>query len=118
MSVKAAGREKVFQLQAKPYLASMKEKPFLSLGEAIEAFLAKHGLKDEALIQQVIMDWSTLMGKPIAQQTEKIWFKDGVLYIKMGSPVWKNELQMARQKIKDMVNRHTKPNLVVDVKIL
>lgn len=95
----------------------MKEKPYLSLGEAIQAYLAKHNLTDDVLVQKVISDWSKLMGKPIAQQTEKIWYKDGVLYIKMSSPVWKNELQLARMKIKEVVNRHADRNLVVDVKI-
>ena len=41
-------------------------KPYLSLGEAIEAYLKKNGLTEEAAIQKVIAEWDVLMGKAIA----------------------------------------------------
>ena len=95
----------------------MYKKPYLSLGEAIEAFLEKHGLKDDVKIQRVITDWERLMGTPIAQNTEKIWFNKGILYIKVISPVWKNELQMARQKIRETVNREVRAEIVKEVRV-
>lgn len=93
-------------------------KSYLSLGEAIQAFLDKHGLKQETKIQQAIGEWPRLMGEPIAQNTEKIWFEGGTLYVKVKSPLWKNELQLARQKIKDTLNRDMGENLIKEVKIL
>lgn len=93
-------------------------KPYLSLGEAIQAFLDKHGLRDEAAIQAVIQEWDKLMGAPIASNTEKVWFSKGILYVKMKSPVWKNELQLARTKIRDMVNARIKRKLIEEVKIV
>lgn len=93
-------------------------KPYLSLGEAIQAFLDKHGLRDEATIQAIIGEWEKLMGAPIANNTEKIWFSKGILYIKMGSPLWKNELQLGRTKIRDMINQRIKRNLIEEVKIV
>ena len=95
----------------------MYNKPYLSLGEAIEAFLEKHGLKEDVKMQRVISDWERLMGAPIAQNTEKIWFKRGVLYIKVASPVWKNELQMARKKIAETVNREVRSEIVKEVRV-
>ena len=96
----------------------MNRKPYMSVGEAIEAFLEKYGLKTEAKIQAAIGDWERLMGSPIAQNTEKIWFNRGVLYVKMSSPVWKNELQMARQKIAETMNREVKAKIVMEVKVI
>ena len=93
-------------------------KPYLSLGEAIQAFLEKHGIEDETSIQEVIAEWDIFMGKPIAQNTEKIWFNKGTLYIKMKSPVWRNELQLARLKIKSMINERVHKDLVEEVKII
>lgn len=90
----------------------------MSVGEAIQAFLSKHGLQSKAAVQSVITNWEQIMGLPIAQNTEKIWFDSGVLYVKMSSPVWKNELQMARVKIKEVVNREAKADIVQEVKIL
>ena len=40
--------------------------------EAIQAFLDRRGLKEEADVQQVIGDWEMLMGSAVAQNTKKI----------------------------------------------
>ncbi|MEM7511871.1 MAG: DUF721 domain-containing protein, partial [Bacteroidota bacterium] len=88
----------------------------MSLGEAIDMFLKKNRLKDQVDIQAVIEEWEVLMGQAISSNTEKIWFQRGVLYVKMTSPVWKQELTMARSKIKELVNRKLKRNLVEEVR--
>jgi len=93
-------------------------KPYLSLGEAIEAYLKKNGLTEEAAIQKVIAEWDVLMGKAIAQNTDKVWFANGIFYVRMTSPLWKNELQMARIKLKELLNRELGMELVQEVKIM
>ncbi|MEM6348461.1 MAG: DUF721 domain-containing protein [Bacteroidota bacterium] len=90
---------------------------YMDLGDAIDAFLNKHGLKDEADIQRVINNWESLMGKPIAQNTEKLWLNKGIFYIKVKSPVWKSELQMARMKIQSMINEQVGRELVQEVRV-
>ena len=91
---------------------------YMSLGEAIQAFLDRHGIQDQTSVQTVINEWEQIMGKPIAQNTEKMWFNKNTLYIKMKSSVWRNELQMARLKIKHIVNEKMKKELIEDVKIM
>ena len=56
----------------------------MSLGEAIELYLQSNGLKEQVLMEQVIMDWPKIMGKAIAENTEHIWFRSGVFYVRMG----------------------------------
>lgn len=90
---------------------------YMDLGDAIDAFLNKHGLKDEADIQRVINNWESLMGKPIAQNTEKLWLNKSVFYIKVKSPVWKSELQMARMKIRTLINEQVGRELVTEVRV-
>ena len=90
----------------------------MSLGEAIQAFLDRHGLKEEAEVQRVIGDWEMLMGSAVAQNTQKIWFNKGILYVKIASPIWKSELQMARLKIKDMINERIGREVVNEVRIM
>ncbi|RMG23108.1 MAG: DUF721 domain-containing protein [Bacteroidetes bacterium] len=95
----------------------MKSRPYLSLGDAIQQFLERHGLKEKTKVQEVIAQWEQLMGKPIAGNTEKLWFNDGVLYIKMSSPVWVNELSLARGKIRELVNQRMQAPVVKEVRI-
>lgn len=89
----------------------------MSLGEAIDAFLQERGLKDQADIQRVISEWPRIMGRAIAENTEQLWFREGIFYVKMASPVWKNELAMAKSKILEMVNRDLGRNLVEEVRV-
>jgi predicted nucleic acid-binding Zn ribbon protein len=88
-----------------------------SLGEAIESYLDSRGLKEQALVERVITEWPRIMGKAIAENTEKIWFRDGIFYVKIGHPVWKTELGMAKTKIKDMLNKELGGDLVNEVRV-
>ena len=96
----------------------MSDKNQYSIGEAIEAFLKKRGLKDDADIQSVIHEWPQLMGRSIANHTEKMWFREGIFYIRMTNPTWRTELAMARSKIADLLNRQIGRNLVQEVRIV
>jgi predicted nucleic acid-binding Zn ribbon protein len=95
-----------------------KNRQYLSIGDAIRLFLEKQGLSDDVMIQQVLMRWEELMGKPIATNTERLWFENGILFVKVSSPAWKHELGLARNRIRATVNRHMKKPLVHEVKIL
>ena len=90
----------------------------MSLGEAIKAYMKQNNLQDTALIQQVIHDWGRLMGRPIHENTEKVWFREGVLYVRMNNPVWKNELQLGKSRIKDLLNKEMGRELINEVKIV
>ncbi len=89
-----------------------------SLGDAIDRFLKERGLKDKADIHRVINEWPKLMGRAISENTEQIWFREGKFYVRMKSPVWKNELSMAKSKIREVVNREIGRDLVEEVKII
>lgn len=90
----------------------------MSLGEAIELYLQSNGLKERVQVEQVIAKWPTLMGKAIAENTEKVWFRSGIFYIRMRHPVWKQELGMAKGKIKDILNQEIGGALIEDVQVI
>lgn len=89
-----------------------------SIGDAINKYLKERGLKDTADIHRIIREWPKLMGKAIAENTSQIWFKEGVFFVQMDSPIWKNELSMAKSKIREVVNRELDRDLVQEVKVL
>ncbi|MEM0995816.1 MAG: DUF721 domain-containing protein [Bacteroidota bacterium] len=88
-----------------------------SIGEAIDAYLESRGLKEQSLVERVISDWPRIMGNAIAENTEKLWFRDGIFYVKMGNPIWKNELGLARSKIRDLLNKELGAQLVKEVRV-
>ncbi|MCB9234005.1 MAG: DUF721 domain-containing protein [Bacteroidia bacterium] len=89
-----------------------------SLGEAIELYLNENGIKEKSLVQRVIADWEKIMGKPVADHTEQLWWSKGVFHIKVSHPAWKNELSMSRSKIKDLLNKELGASLIQEVKIV
>ncbi len=95
----------------------MKDPNQMSIGEAIQAYLKERGLSSDFAIQEILSAWPRIMGKAIAENTEKAWFNNGTFYIKMRTPVWKNELSMARSTIKEILNREVGENLINEVRI-
>lgn len=91
--------------------------PYQSLSDAIKAFLEIHGLEDEVAIQRLINDWERIMGKQIAQRTTRLSFKNGIFFVTLDSPVWKNELQLGREKIRELLNREIGKELIKEVRL-
>ncbi len=90
----------------------------MSLGEAIEFYLKSNGLKDKVLVEKAITEWPRIMGKSIADNTEQLWFREGVFYVRMNNPIWRTELGMAKSKIKDILNKEMGTDLITEVKIV
>ena len=98
----------------------MRKKNELSLGEAIQAFMKKNNLQDKAEMKKVTLEWDRVMGRPVAENTEKVWFNDStrVLYVMMKTPAWKNEMRMAKTKIKQIINKELGMERVREVQVL
>lgn len=98
----------------------MKKSNEISLGDAIQKFLKESGLEEKAQVKKVIHEWERIMGKPVAENTKNKWFNEntGIFYIEMSNPVWKSELNLARGRIRDILNRELGAERIKDVKIL
>lgn len=88
------------------------------LGDAIRAYLTEVGIKNQLKIESAIAEWGRIMGLAIAAKTGKVWHKDGILYVQMTDPTWRNELTFAKTKIKDVMNAEMGEDLIVEVKVL
>jgi predicted nucleic acid-binding Zn ribbon protein len=89
----------------------------MSIGEAIEAYLQEYNLKEKSQMEKLISDWPRIMGKPIAENTERLWYSEGVFHLKISHPMWKQELLMARTNIKQMLNKELGQDLITEVRI-
>ncbi len=65
-------------------------------------------LKEVSLVSQ----WEEMMGRTIASRTDKIYIRNGVLYLHITSAVLKNELLMMRRQIIDRLNENAGEELV------
>jgi hypothetical protein len=77
----------------------------ISLGDAIDLFLKNQKLGNEVHEARMQSYWPELMGASVARQTERLWFKDGVLHIKLAHPLLRRELQFSKDKIREEMNK-------------
>jgi predicted nucleic acid-binding Zn ribbon protein len=74
-------------------------------------------LKIDRKVQEtgLIRNWETVMGKTIARETDKIYIKNGTLYVHLKSAVLRNELFMMKSKVISLLNEGYAEPLVKDV---
>jgi predicted nucleic acid-binding Zn ribbon protein len=89
----------------------------LTLKDAIEALMDHYHLGDRYHFEQVKQRWEEIVGKMIAQRTEKMFIKHKTLYLTVNSSVIAQELQMMKGLIVKRVNEEAGRELINNVLI-
>lgn len=74
------------------------------LGDALGAFLKKHGLEAEVHGQSALARWEEVVGERIAQVARPTGVGRGVLFVEVRSSAWMNELTLMRRDILARLN--------------
>lgn len=78
----------------RPSPSSAKKRP-VAVSEALEGYLQRTGLARRVGQAQVIPDWPSLVGPQIAAvATPESVTPDGVLFVRVTTSAWMNELQL------------------------
>ena len=96
----------------------MKEDPIKSFRNAFKDFLKEENLEHTFKQKHIITNWEQIMGKTIASRTEKLFFKDQILFIKLSSAPLKNEMLVAKPQIMEILNKELGNSAVKDVRFL
>ena len=69
-------------------------------------------------IQQnmAVSRWAEIVGERIAQISEADRIENGVLFVKVSSPVWRNELVFMKSSLINSVNEALAKTVVKDIK--
>ncbi|MFS8617089.1 MAG: DUF721 domain-containing protein [Solitalea sp.] len=89
-----------------------------SLKEAIDLLLETYRIKGKFQETAIVAHWEEIMGKTIASRTTELYIRDQKLFLKLSSSVLRNELQMARQKIIDLLNARAGSEVIREVVFL
>ena len=83
---------------------SKRSKP-VAVSEALERYLARAGLARRVGQAQIIPDWPHLVGPQIATvATPESVTPDGVLFVRVTTSAWMNELQLMTPEIMARIN--------------
>jgi predicted nucleic acid-binding Zn ribbon protein len=77
----------------------------VAVGEALQGYLKRSGLARRVGQAQVIPDWPRLVGSQIAAvATPESISPDGVLFVRVTTSSWMNELQLMTPEIMARIN--------------
>lgn len=96
----------------------MEEDPIKSFRNAFKGFLKEENLEHTFRQKQLITNWEQIMGKTIASRTEKLFFKNKTLFIKVISAPLKNEMMVAKNQILDIVQKELGKGSIEEVRLL
>jgi len=71
------------------------------MGQMLETYQLSRRFKESRLLAS----WTELMGKPIAEYTEKLFIKDRILYVEIASASLKEELCMTKSLVLQLLNK-------------
>jgi len=90
----------------------------VSVGDAIKELLKFYQLEGKFNETFVVAHWEKIMGKTIASRTEKVYFKDKRMFVKVSSSALKKDLMLSKQNIINLVNKEIGSDVVIDVVFL
>ena len=96
----------------------MNEDPIKSFRNAFKGFLKEENLEHTYKQKQVIADWERIMGKTIASRPTKLFFNQKTLFVKLSSAPLKSEMQHAKDKIIELIEKEIGKGEIEDVRFL
>jgi len=86
-----------------------------TLKSALDKLLKKYGIEEEVWQAEAILIWNDVVGKTIASHTEAHKVSYGKLFIKVDSPVWRNELLFQKKEILARINRRLQKTKIKEI---
>jgi predicted nucleic acid-binding Zn ribbon protein len=86
-----------------------------TIANVIKDFLKDAQIEGKLKEVQVVNSWEELVGKVIARRTNRIYIKNGKLYLHMNSSIVKNELLMHREGIIERINTNAGEEIIKEI---
>ena len=96
----------------------MGEDSIKNFRSAFNQFLKEENLDHTYKQKQLIANWEKIMGKTIASRTNKIFFREGILFIKLSSAPLKQELINSRDKFQDLIEKELGKGEIREIRFL
>ncbi len=87
----------------------------IPMKDAFESFLKVYNLKTKFNETYLVAYWEKIMGASIANRTEKMYIKSGVLFIRLNSAPLSQELLLAKTKLIQLLNTEIGEQVINDV---
>jgi len=89
-----------------------------TLKTALNIFLMKSGLDKGVKQERAVLIWKEAVGDVIAENAEAEKAEHGVLFVRVSTPTWRQELQLKKSEILDQVNKKAGFKAIKDIKFI
>ena len=86
-----------------------------AVGDLIRQFLRQQGLEAPLNEYRLIQGWEHVMGPVIARYTKDLTIRNQTLYVRLSSPVLRQELHMQRRELATRLNNYVGAQVIVDI---
>lgn len=93
----------------------MKSKSPQKVGEIVRSVLSERGYLKQCLEVEIIKRWPDIVGERISNVTECTDARDGVLYVRVFSSSWRNEISFLKKEIIDKIKKETRCKTIKDI---
>ena len=91
---------------------------FQSMDDVLKNLVKNLGIEAQLLENKALVIWPTVVGPKIAKNTKAEKIKNGRLFVKAKSDVWKNELMFYKLDIINKLNSKIGKTVVHDIILL
>lgn len=86
------------------------------IGDVISRLVKRLKIEKKLKEYKAIEQWSNVVGKIIAHKTKPTKVENGMLFVKVESPIWMSELSMRKDDIRKALNKSLGRNIIKDIK--
>jgi predicted nucleic acid-binding Zn ribbon protein len=85
------------------------------IGDLLRQFLRQQGLESPLNEYRLIQGWTHVMGPVVARYTRDLAIRNQTLYVKLSSPVLRQELHMQRRELVVRLNTYVGAQVICDI---
>jgi predicted nucleic acid-binding Zn ribbon protein len=88
----------------------------IKLGDVIKNLFSDSPIKHKLEEAEVLAKWELAVGESIARHTKAYYLKNGILYVKVNHPTWRQELFYRKHDLLKKLHRYVSKDIVKDIK--
>lgn len=88
------------------------------IGQAIQQLLNRYHIKGKFDEANLLNSWERLAGKPVAKRTKKLYIRGKVLFVELDSPAMKNDLNLHKGQIVEILQKEFGKDVVKEMVVM
>lgn len=85
------------------------------LGDVLKDLVDRLGIRQELNDAEIVEAWATIAGPEVNAYTDSAWMSGRKLFVKVSSPVRRQQLHMNRSSLRNEVNLELGSNVIEEI---